>query len=149
MRDSIHLTVATVVPKDDRFLVVREMVNGREVINQPAGHVEPGETLQQAALRETLEETGWQVALTGLLGLTHYTSPRNGKTYYRVSFVANPLSRDTGAVLDAEIVAAEWLPLEVIENSPNLRSPMVISDIRKYLSKSIYPIDFIYNIETN
>ena len=148
MPDSIHLTVATVVPREGRFLVVRERENGLEVINQPAGHVEPGETLQQAALRETFEETGWRVALTGLLGLSHYTSPRNGRTYYRVSFVAEPLARESEAMLDEEIIAAEWLPLEVLEQSPNLRSPMVVSDIRKYLANAIYPLDFIDNVKS-
>ena len=147
MPDKIHLTVAAVIARDNQFLMVRENDNGLEVINQPAGHVEPGETLQQAALREVLEETGWQVRLTGLLGLTHYRSPHNGKTYYRVSFVAEPIALEDGAVLDSDILAAEWLTLEQLEGSSQLRSPMVLSDITKYLKNNIYPIEFIENIE--
>lgn len=147
MTDRIHLTVAAVIPRDNKFLMVRENDNGLEVINQPAGHVEPGETLQQAALREVMEETGWQVRLTGLLGLTHFSSPHNGKTYYRVSFVAEAIALDDSAVLDSDILAAEWLTLEQLEGSSQLRSPMVLADITKYLKKNIYPIEFIENIE--
>jgi len=146
MPDRIHLTVATVIHRDGRFLVVRENDNGRQVINQPAGHVEPGETLQQAALRETFEETGWRVALTGLLGLSHYRSPSNGKTYYRVSFTADALTRDETFVLDTDIICAEWLSLEELAASTQLRSPLVLSDIRKYLSGEVYPLAFIDNL---
>lgn len=140
MPDRIHLTVATVIERDARFLMVREHDGGVEVINQPAGHVEAGETLEAAALRETLEETGWRVELTGLLGLGHYRSPRNGATYYRVSFCARPLARSADAPLDEDIIAAEWLSPEVLENCANLRSPMVLADIRRYLAGDIHPL---------
>ena len=71
-----HVTVAVVVERDGRFLVVEENAErGRIVYNQPAGHVEKGETLEQAAVREALEETGWDVRLTGFLGLYVYTPP--------------------------------------------------------------------------
>ena len=147
MPDRIHLTVATVVHRAGRFLMVRENDNDREVINQPAGHVEPGETLMHAAVRETLEETGWYVKLTGLLGISHYFSPHNGKTYYRVSFVAEPLHLQPDAELDPDIVAVDWLNLEELTSSANLRSPLVLSDTRKYLNKIIYPIEIIGDFE--
>ena len=145
----IHLTVATVVERDGRFLMVRERdkTSGEEVINQPAGHVEAGETLQEAALRETLEETGWQVELTGLLGFNHYRSPHNGKTYYRVSFIARPVAPVAGAELDSDIIDVNWLRPEELEKTSGLRSPMVLSDIKKHLKKVFYPLDFIDNIE--
>jgi ADP-ribose pyrophosphatase YjhB (NUDIX family) len=143
MPDSIHLTVATVIHREGHFLMVRELDNGREVINQPAGHVEPGETLQEAALRETLEETGWHIHLTGFLGINHYRSPGNGKTYYRVSFVAEPLRTQSNARLDEDIVAAEWLSHQTIASSGQLRSPMVLSDINLFLTNSIYPLDIV------
>ncbi len=146
MPDSIHLTVATVVPRDGRYLMVRESDGGLEVINQPAGHVEPGETLQQAALRETLEETGWQVRLTGLLGFSHYRSPRNGKTYYRVTFVADPVAEVPGAVLDPDILAVHWLSHDELRGNGQLRSPLVLSDIEKHIGNIFYPLDFICNI---
>lgn len=143
MSNRIHLTVAAVIESDGKFLVVRECDNGIEVINQPAGHVEPGETLQQAVLRETLEETGWEVELTGLLGLTYYQSPANGKTYYRVSFTARPLYRAEDAVIDNDIKGVEWLTREELEGNLRLRSPMVLSDVIKYLNNEIYSLDFI------
>lgn len=143
MTDTIHLTVATVVHRNGRFLMVVENDGGRTVINQPAGHVEAGESLRAAALRETLEETGWHVQLTGFTGITHYRSPTNGKTYYRVSFVADPVREEIGAELDGDIVETCWLTREEIAGSDQLRSPMVLSDIEKYIKKNIYPIDLV------
>src|SRR5215217_6302179 len=64
-----RLTVATIVPDGDRFLFVEERVRGRLVVNQPAGHLEPGESLAEAAVRETLEETGWHIQVTGLVAV--------------------------------------------------------------------------------
>ena len=68
-----HITVATVIEDDGRFLFVEEVKAGRLVLNQPAGHLEANESLREAALRETLEETGWDVELTALLGIYLYT----------------------------------------------------------------------------
>lgn len=70
-----HITVACVIEKDGNFLIVEEESFGQGVYNQPAGHVEPGETLIAAAIRETREETGWQVKPTELLGLYVYSPP--------------------------------------------------------------------------
>jgi 8-oxo-dGTP pyrophosphatase MutT (NUDIX family) len=74
-----HVTVATVIERDGKFLLVHEYDNflGKMVYNQPAGHWDEGETLQQAAIRETLEETAWQVQLTHWLGLYTYLAPSN------------------------------------------------------------------------
>jgi len=146
MSDSIHLTVATVVCQNGSFLMVREEDNGRTVINQPAGHVEPGETLQEAALRETLEETGWQVALTHFLGLTHYRSPHNGETYYRVTFTASPIAPIEGAELDDSIIEAMWMTSEEIAESKSLRSPMVLADVTKYTENKFYPLDIVSSL---
>jgi len=148
MPDKIHLTVATVVCRDDKFLVVRERDNGNIVINQPAGHVEPGESLQAAALRETLEETGWQVELTGFLGISHYKSPNNGKTYYRVSFTAEPLAREDDCSLDPDIISAEWLDVDALRTCDILRSPMVLSDIEKFITGTTYPLSLVEGFQS-
>lgn len=148
MPDQIHLTVATVVARDDKFLMVRETDNGDIVINQPAGHVEAGESLQAAAIRETLEETRWNVTLTGFLGISHYKSPNNGKTYYRVSFTAEPDSELEERPLDTGIISADWLDYETIKSCGVLRSPMVLRDIEKFLANTIYPLSIVEDFQS-
>ena len=73
MSDYPHITVATVVEKDGKFLMVEERSDGALVYNQPAGHLELGESLLEAAVRETLEETRWQVEVNGFIGVYHFT----------------------------------------------------------------------------
>lgn len=139
-----HVTVATVVVQDGRFLLVREQADGAVVYNQPAGHVECGESLLQAAVRETLEETAWRVRLTSLLGIYQFTSAANGISYVRVCFVAEPVSHDPGATLDTGILAAEWLTAdEVAALTKNLRSPMVLRAIHDYQHGERYPLSVI------
>ena len=82
-----HITVATIVERAGKFLMVKENSGGRLVYNQPAGHVEVKESLLDAAIRETLEETAWRVNLEKLLGIYQYTSPENGITYIRHCFI--------------------------------------------------------------
>src|SRR5690606_34474809 len=128
-----HVTVATVVERQGRFLLVREQADGREVYNQPAGHLEQDETLVDAAERETLEETGWSVSVTALLSIGLYQSPLSGVTYLRHTFVAEPLSHHPERNLDEGILAAEWLSHEdLLERHQRLRSPMVLQAIRDY-----------------
>ena len=86
-----HVTVATVVFRDGRYLLVEEIDGGRRVLNQPAGHLEPNETLVEAARRETLEETGWEVEIQALLGASLFTSAQTGVSYLRTSFLAQSL----------------------------------------------------------
>ncbi len=145
MPDRIHLTVATVIAQNGRFLMVRETekTTGRRVINQPAGHVDPGESLAAAALRETLEETGWEVELKGIIGISIYTSPSNGITYYRISFAADPI-RKTDQPLDSDIEEAVWLSLAELEHAKSqLRSPIVLQVIEDFLAGVHYPLDMI------
>src|SRR5690606_41786493 len=83
-----HITVATLGAKEGRFLMVEEQSYGAIVFNQPAGHVEEGESLVEAALRETLEESGWQVELSGFLGSYVLNIPSKSRIYYRFCFIA-------------------------------------------------------------
>lgn len=144
MRWTPHATVACIVEQDGRFLLVEEIASGRRVINQPAGHLEQGESFIEAAKRETLEETGWQVEPTALLGLYTYHAPSNGVTYHRFCFIAQPVTQLPDATLDKGIIGPLWLSRDEIEaRTPELRSELVTRCIDDYLSGTRYPLDFI------
>lgn len=140
-----HITVATIVERDGRLLFVRERIDGRLVLNQPAGHVEAGERLDQAAFRETLEESAWTVSVTAFLGL-YVFQPRPGAgVFYRCCFIAEPLSHDPSQRLDDDILEAVWLtPNEVREAGTTLRSPLVERCMDDYLTGRRLPLDAIY-----
>ena len=130
-----HITVATNVEADGRFLMVEESKGGRLVLNQPAGHLEPNETLRQAALRETLEETGWTVELSGVVGIYLYTAPSNGVTYQRVCFAATPLTHDPQRTLDEGITGALWMTRdELVAQPERWRSELILRCIDDYLA---------------
>lgn len=139
-----RVTVATVVPRDGRFLLVEETVHGRAVINQPAGHLEPDETLQAAAVRETLEETGWHVELECLVGIQQWASSTSGSQFVRFTFAARPLKHDPALPLDNGILRAIWLDREEIAAAGNrLRSPLILSSIDDWLGGRRLPLDSI------
>ena len=144
MHELPHITVATIVERDGKFLMVRENSGGRLVYNQPAGHVEPNETLFDAALRETLEETAWRVELKQLLGIYQYTSAENGITYIRHCFIAKAIEPRTERNLDPDILEAKWLTLKELEDfESELRSPLVLKVIRDYLSGVNFPLNVV------
>ncbi|MDB6048140.1 MAG: hydrolase [Pseudomonas sp.] len=139
-----HITVATIVEIQDRFLLVEEFKEGRHVLNQPAGHLEPNETLRQAAVRETLEETGWDVELTGVVGIYLYTAPSNGVTYQRVCFVARPLLHHMERLLDTGIVQALWLSRDELFCQPERwRSKLVMRCVDDYLAGPVHDLELI------
>lgn len=139
-----HVTVATIVERDGRFLLVYEEADGKQVYNQPAGHLDPNETLQEAAIRETLEETAWHVKLTGVVGVNLYEAPSNGVTYLRTTFIAEVLTRDTERALDTGIIEAVWLTYEeILERRAQLRSPMTLQIIDEYRAGRRFPMDVI------
>lgn len=136
-----HITVATIVEHQGAFLFVEEIKAGRAVLNQPAGHLEVNETLRQAAIRETLEETAWQVELTGVVGVYLYTAPSNGVTYQRVCFAARPLAHDPQRALDDGIVRALWLTRDELAGQPQRwRSELVLRCVDDYLSGPLHDL---------
>jgi len=146
MSANIHLTVATVVFQNNHFLMVRETIDGTSVINQPAGHVEPGENIVDAAIRETLEESAWHIKLNSFLGVYTYQPSHKDSTYYRLCFVAEPVNFDNTSILDPDIDEALWMTVEEIRQSEHeLRSPLVIKCIEDFLSGKSYPLDLFRN----
>jgi 8-oxo-dGTP pyrophosphatase MutT (NUDIX family) len=142
-----HSSVATLVEDNGRFLMVEERDGERLVFNQPAGHLDAGETLFAAAVRETLEETGWDVELTALLGLYHYPAP-NGLTYIRHCFIATPQRHHPEQPLDTPIVATHWLPAQqILAPDFKARSPLVAACLRDYLAGKRYPLSLIQHLQ--
>lgn len=140
-----RITVATVVEQDERLLFVRERQNGSVVINQPAGHVEYGEALTQAAFRETLEETAWRVEITGWLGVYIFQPAPGAGVYHRYCFIGQPLGRDEQQRLDDGILEALWLnPGELEAAAAEHRSPLVAQCVRDYQAGQRLPLDAIY-----
>jgi 8-oxo-dGTP pyrophosphatase MutT (NUDIX family) len=140
------VTVATIVPHEGRFLMVEENVRGELVLNQPAGHLEPGETLLDAARRETVEETGWQVELEHLVGIYQWTAP-GGEQFLRVAFCARRVTHDPQRRLDEGIVRALWLDRDGIASSPAPpRSPLVLRCVDDWLAGSRLPLGAVCGI---
>ncbi len=139
-----HITVATIVEDQGRFLMVEEFKAGKHVFNQPAGHLEANESLLDAARRETLEETAWEVELTGVVGIYLYTAPSNGVTYQRVCFAARPLKPHSERTLDSDIVRAVWLTRDELQANPERwRSELVPRCIDDYLTGPLHSLALI------
>ena len=131
--------VLILVPEINLTPQLEENVRGRRVLNQPAGHLDAGESLQQAAVRETLEETGWHVELTHFLGVQQWTS---GTLHFvRFAFAAAMRSHEPQRPLDAGILGTTWLTRDEIAAAPNLRSPMVLANVDDWLAGVRLPLD--------
>jgi 8-oxo-dGTP pyrophosphatase MutT (NUDIX family) len=136
-----HATVACVVADGERYLMVEEEVAGRLAYNQPAGHLDDGESLMAAAVREALEETGWTVSLQHLIGVHQWRSAEHGDGVLRFSFAARAISHDPDRPLDTGIRRALWLTREEIAAlGPKLRSPMVLRSIDAWLAGNRFPL---------
>lgn len=139
-----HCTVATVVERQGRFLLVEEIENGKSVLNQPAGHLEQQESLLAAAVRETREETGWTVRLDALIGIYQYHSKVSGISYVRICLSATPLAFDASIELDQGILGTHWLDIDQLEKRRSQwRSPLVARCIRDYLLGVSFPLSLV------
>lgn len=138
------MTVAAVVARDGKFLFVEEGIGGRTVLNQPAGHWEAGESLLEAVQRETLEETGWEVEPTALLGVYEFEPPDLGYGFLRFAYLATPRRHHAGRKLDPGIVRALWLaPDELRREHARHRSPMVQRCVDDALAGKHHPLSLI------
>jgi len=148
-RAGLHpeLTVAAVVERKGRFMVVEERVSGQLVLNQPAGHVEPGETLAAAVIREALEETAWSFVPEAIVGV--YLWGREGvrNPFLRVAFAGHCTSHDASRTLDEGIERVLWLRRsELLARSASLRSPMVLRAVDDYRQGVRYPIGLFQDL---
>lgn len=143
-----HVTVATVVADHDgRFLMVEEDIHGTLRYNQPAGHLEPDEALADAAVRETLEETGWEVALEHFLGVHQWFSPVHRDHVVRFGFSARAVRHHPDRELDDGICRALWMPRDDIAAlGGRLRSPLVLASIDDWLGGRRLPLDALQSL---
>jgi len=142
-----HVTVAAVIEQNGKFLMVEETSNGQLVFNQPAGHLDEGETLLQAVARETLEEAAWHFTADYLVGVYLWTGQHNGITYVRFCFAGQVTGHEPDRELDTGIHATHWLSrTELNAKSDQLRSPMVIKCIDDYLAGKRMPLDSLTHL---
>jgi len=143
MNQQISLTVAAVIERDGRFLLVEEQTDGGVRINQPAGHLEAGESLAEGAARETLEETAFRFVPQALLGVYRWCHPQ-GLTYVRFAFIGEAIGPEPGRALDQGILRALWLsPDELRAARARHRSPLVQRCVDDYLAGRRYPLELI------
>jgi ADP-ribose pyrophosphatase YjhB (NUDIX family) len=139
-----NVTVAAVIERDGKYLLVEEETAGGLAFNQPAGHLEEGESLVDAVVRETLEETAYHFRPTHLVGIYNWRRPDGEVTYLRFAFAGELRGWEAERRLDAGIVAAHWLTLEeVIAREARHRSPLIRRCIEDLRAGKRYPLDLL------
>jgi len=142
------VTVAAVVERDGRFLVVEERAARRIVINQPAGHLERGESLLDAVVRETLEETAFALSPKSLVGVYLWHSAGADRTFLRVAFCGSVNGPDPGRGLDRAVLRVLWLSREQLQARAGvLRSPLVLRCIDDYLAGTRHPLSLLASLD--
>jgi 8-oxo-dGTP pyrophosphatase MutT (NUDIX family) len=140
------ITVATIIEREGRFLVIEEETRLGVRLNQPAGHVEVGESIAAAAVRETLEEAAWEVEPIALVGIYHWQSPLDD-AYVRFTFSAKARAHDRGRRLDAGILRALWLTYdEIAARRAAHRSPLVLRSLDDYRAGRTWPLGVIASL---
>ena len=146
MIENLRLTTACVVFREGRYLLVeeRDKVTGRMVFNQPAGHLETGESIIEGAIRETSEETGYLVSPSGFISMGLYSPLERPLTYLRVTLLGEIIDHVESATLDPDIHAIHWLNYDQIRaQSDKLRSPMVLDAVERHRSGQIHSLNLI------
>jgi 8-oxo-dGTP pyrophosphatase MutT (NUDIX family) len=141
-----HLTVASIVERDGKYLMIRETHRGQSVINQPAGHVEKGESLVDAVIRETREETGWNFEPVHISGIYQFVAA-NGETYVRFTFSGSVTGENKACSLDPVIEEVLWLDKSTIEGyCEQLRSQVVLKCIEDYEAGNRLPLNSVQHL---
>lgn len=140
-----HLTVAAVAEQDGRFLLVEERVGGATVVNQPAGHVDAGESLMEGCVREMLEEAAWDFRPEALVGIYQYRPSGLPHMYLRFAFCGRLLRAYPDRKLDDTIIRTVWMTRDEIAalEEHRRRSPMVLQCVDDYLAGVRHPLSLI------
>lgn len=143
--DRPRVTVAAIVQRNGRFLFVEERdTQGSLVINQPAGHLEAGESLIEAVIREAIEETAWQVEPKSLVGIYVWGKADRSVTYLRIAVAAEAVHEVQGQTLDEGIERVLWLTREeLVARESQHRSPLVLKCIDDYLAGERHSLDIL------
>jgi 8-oxo-dGTP pyrophosphatase MutT (NUDIX family) len=142
-----HATVAAIVEKDGKFLLVEEETERGNRFNQPAGHLEDNETILQAVVRETLEETAYTFKPESLLGIYHWKHEHNDTTYLRFAFIGSVGAHQPELALDDGIIRAVWMTIDEIRSQAMLmRSPQVLTCIEDYISGRQFPLSVLTHL---
>ena len=143
-----NVTVAAVVQRDGKFLLVEEETESGLAFNQPAGHLEAGEALVDAVVREALEETAYHFRPTHLVGIYNWRHPTKDVTYLRFAFAGELRGWEAERELDEGIVAARWLTLaEVKATQDRHRSPLILRCIEDLIAGKRYPLDLLVHYD--
>ncbi len=141
-----NVTVAALIEREGRFLLVEEETGEGIRINQPAGHLDQGESLIAACARETLEETAWHFKPASLVGIYQWTRPAGDITYLRFAFCGALGAHEEDRLLDTGILRALWLtPAEIEVARERHRSPLVMQCVADYLAGRRFPLDLIHS----
>ncbi len=141
-----NVTVAAVIEQDGRYLLVEETVQGGSeiMLNQPAGHLDPDESIIEGAVRETLEETAYTFVPQYLLGVYQWHSSCNDTTYLRFALSGDVTNHDSNRILDSGIIRTIWLSLaEMTESIHRHRSPLVMQCVRDHVAGKHYPLEIL------
>jgi 8-oxo-dGTP pyrophosphatase MutT (NUDIX family) len=140
----LSVTVAAVIQQEGRYLLVEEQTDDGIRINQPAGHLEPGESILQGTVRETLEETAYEFSPTALVGIYRWPHPASGVTYIRFAFCGELGSHQVDRVLDRGILRTLWLtPEQLRSRAASHRSPLVLRCVEDHLAGRYYSLDML------
>jgi ADP-ribose pyrophosphatase YjhB (NUDIX family) len=141
-----NVTVAAVVERDGAFLLVEEQITDGIRYNQPAGHLEAGESLVEAVVRETLEESACDFTPEALLGVYQYAHPGDGVTYLRFAFTGSLSQPRPGRKLDQGILRALWMPVADIRACRDRhRSPLLMQCVDDYLAGRRHPLQLLHH----
>ncbi len=139
-----NVTVAAVIEREGRFLLVEEETADGVRFNQPAGHLDQGESLVAGCAREALEETAWHFRPTALVGVYQWPRPAGDITYLRFAFAGELGEHEDGRILDEGILRAVWMsPDEIRATTERHRSPLIWQCVSDYLAGRRFPLDLV------